>query len=81
MVHDPDDRAQIAYLASTKEGRRVYLNRLLTDADVVVPVGRLGYDPILGFRGPWSLLFPGLSDRETLRGLRDRSRRRLGRGR
>jgi hypothetical protein len=70
--HDPDDRAQLAYLASTKQGRRVYLNRLLTDADVVVPVGCMGYDWDLGYRGPWSVLFPGLSDRETMRALRDR---------
>jgi lactate racemase len=73
LVHDPDDRAGIAYLASTREGRRVYLSRSITDADVVVPVGRLGYDPDLGFRGPWSVLFPGLSDRKTMRELRDRN--------
>jgi nickel-dependent lactate racemase len=74
-VHDPDDRTQLAYLATTKHGRRIYLNRLLTDADLVVPVGRLGFDSALGYRGPWSVLFPSLSDRETLRasraGLRD----------
>ena len=69
-VHDPDDRARIAYLASTKEGRRVYLNRSITDADVVVPVGLLRYDPDAGHRGPWSLLFPGLSDRQTMHSLR-----------
>jgi hypothetical protein len=72
-VHDPDDRAGIAYLASTKEGRRVYLNRLLTDADVVVPVGLLRHDADSGHRGPWSLLFPGLSDRQTMQSLRDRA--------
>jgi hypothetical protein len=65
VVHDPADRAELAYLATTKQGRRIYLNRHLTDADVVVPVARLGYDPFLGHRGPWSLLFPELSDRET----------------
>lgn len=65
VIHDPADRAQLAYLATTKQGRRIYLNRHLTDADVVVPVARLGYDPVLGHRGPWSLLFPELSDRET----------------
>ncbi len=70
QVHDPDDRTQIAYLASTKEGRRVYLNRLLTDADVVVPVGRYGFDPDLGYCGPWSVLFPGLSDRDTINSFR-----------
>ena len=60
----------MAYLASTAGGRRVYLNRHLTDADLVVPVGRLGPDPVLGVRGPWSVIFPGLSDRETLRAFR-----------
>jgi hypothetical protein len=72
-VHDPDHRDRIAYLATTSQGRRVYLNRLLTDADVVVPIGRLGYDPVLGYRGPWSLLFPELSDRETARSFRGTS--------
>jgi len=70
-VHDPNDRTQLAYLATTKQGRRVYLNRLLTDADLVVPVGRLGFDSVLGYRGPWSVLFPLLSDRETLRAHRE----------
>ncbi len=37
-VHDPADRSQMAYLAATKEGRRIYLNRHLTDADMVLPV-------------------------------------------
>ncbi len=69
-VHDPDHRDGLAYLATTSQGRRIYLNRLLTDADVVVPIGRLGYDPVLGYRGPWSLLFPGLSDRATARSYR-----------
>ncbi len=64
-VHDPDDRNELAYLATTTTDRRVYLNRLLTDADVVVPVGRLGFDSVLGYRGPWGLIFPGLSDQAT----------------
>jgi lactate racemase len=66
LVHDPDDKPQIAYLSSTGEGRRIYLNRRLTDADIVIPVGTLGYDATLGYRGPWSAIFPSLSDRETL---------------
>jgi hypothetical protein len=69
-VHDPGERTQLAYLASTKPGRRVYLNRLLTDADVVIPVGRLGFDALLGYCGPWSALFPDLSDRDTIRAVR-----------
>ena len=48
-THDPDDRANLAYLATTAGGRRVYLDRDLTDADFVLPVGRLAYDPLLGY--------------------------------
>jgi hypothetical protein len=65
VVHDPSDQSRIAYLASTKNGRRVYLNRYLTDADVVIPVGELRFDPNLEYRGPWSVIFPGLSDEPT----------------
>ena len=65
-VHDPDDKAGVAYLASTQEGQRVYLNRAVTDADLVIPIGLLGPDANIGCRGPWSALYPALSHRETL---------------
>lgn len=70
LRHDPDDRTRLAYLATTTDGRRVYLNRALTDADIVVPVGRLGYGPVLGYEGPWGVIFPGMSDAETRRAYR-----------
>ena len=63
--HDPVDLETLAYLASTSEGRRIYLSRELVEADFVVTVGTVGYDPHLGFSGPWSALFPGLSNEET----------------
>jgi lactate racemase len=74
VVHDPMERSQLAYLAATKEGTRIYLNRALTDADVVIPVGRLGYDPIMGYRGPWSVVFPELSERAAIDSHRGRLR-------
>jgi nickel-dependent lactate racemase len=60
--HDPNDRNQLSYLASTKAGTRVYLNREIVDADLVVLVGRVDYDPILGYSGTSSSVFPGLAD-------------------
>src|SRR5262249_33172910 len=48
--------------------------RHLTDADLVLPVGRVGFDPILGYSGPWSLIFPGLSDLATMQTHRSRFR-------
>ena len=65
-VHDPDNRSEIAYLATTSSGQRIYLNKALTDADFVLPIGSLGPDRTLGYRGPWSTLYPGLSERETI---------------
>ena len=52
----------LANLASTKAGRRVYLNRSLVDADQLIVVGRFHYDPMLGYAGGLSDLFPALSD-------------------
>jgi len=63
--HDPDDKTRLSYLATTEGGRRVYLNRAITDADFVLPIGTLGHDRTLGYRGPWSAVYPTLSDRET----------------
>ena len=63
--HDPDDKTRLAYLATTEGGRRIYLNRAITDADFVLPIGTLAHDRTLGYRGPWSAVYPTLSDRET----------------
>ena len=64
-VHDAEDASARSYLASTDQGRRLYLNRHLTNADLVIPIGELRFDPLLGHEGPWSVVFPGLIDRET----------------
>lgn len=64
-VHDPADQRQLAYLASTKAGRRVYLNRLLTDADQVIVIGRAGYDPVTEYTGGLGDIFPAFSDEPT----------------
>lgn len=64
-VHDPADRNKLAYLATTKAGRRVYLNRTVVDADFTIALSRRGYDPVLGYAGGEAAVFPSLSDAET----------------
>jgi nickel-dependent lactate racemase len=64
-VHDPADSSQISYIASTSGGERVYLNRLLSDADLIITVGIIAFDGLLGFRGTSSILFPTFSDLAT----------------
>ncbi|HEX5272695.1 MAG TPA: hypothetical protein VFW33_19495, partial [Gemmataceae bacterium] len=61
-----------AYLAITRAGRRLYLNRSAVDADQLVILCRPDADPLMR-RGGAGLLYPALSDeatREELAGLR-----------
>lgn len=67
IVHDPTVTSDCSYLATTASGERVYLSRRVLDADVVISVGALGFDPVLGYRGTHSVLYPGLSDVDALR--------------
>jgi nickel-dependent lactate racemase len=64
-VHDPTDRRRLSYLATTRKGRRIYLNRSVVDADQVVLLTRREYDPLLGYSGSEGALYPILSDEAT----------------
>jgi nickel-dependent lactate racemase len=64
-VHDPTNRKRLAYLATTKRGRRIYLNRTAVDADQLIVLSRRGYDPLLGYSGAEGALYPALSDEAT----------------
>jgi nickel-dependent lactate racemase len=66
-VHNPDDPRRLAYLASTRGGRRIYLNRTVVDADQLIVLGRVRFDPLFGYSGGFSELFPLLSDQATRR--------------
>jgi nickel-dependent lactate racemase len=64
-VHDPTDRRRLSYLATTRQGRRVYLNRTAVDADQLVVLSRRRFDPLLGYAGAEGALYPALSDEAT----------------
>jgi nickel-dependent lactate racemase len=66
-VHDPTDRRHLSYLATTRKGRRIYLNRTVVDADQSVILTRRGYDPLLGYSGGAGALYPAMSDEATLK--------------
>jgi len=65
-VHDPGETAQLSYLASSAAGERVYLNRRIADADLIVTIGMVCFDSLLGYRGTTSGIFPAFSDAETI---------------
>jgi nickel-dependent lactate racemase len=70
-VHEPGDRRRLSYLATTRHGRRIYLNRTVVDADQAVVLTRRGYDPLLGYSGAAGALFPALSDEATRQEVRE----------
>ncbi|MFW6169359.1 MAG: lactate racemase domain-containing protein [Planctomycetota bacterium] len=69
-VHDPDDEGQLAYLAASKDATPVVLNRLLCDADLVIPVNLLRPESALLYTGPYAGLCPTFSDSQTQRRFR-----------
>ena len=68
--HDADDANRCGYLASSTSGERIYIAREILEADVVVPIGPIGFDPLLGYSGTNSVFYPEFSNREAI----DRSR-------
>jgi nickel-dependent lactate racemase len=65
LSHDPADRRNLAYLAASENGQPIFLNRLLTDADVVLPVGCMKREHSAGYFGIHTTIFPEYSDQPT----------------
>ena len=63
--HDVADRTHVSYIASSLSGERIYLNRHVAEADLIITIGITRFDPALGYRGTSSCLFPALTDTET----------------
>lgn len=66
LTHDPNARHSLAYLAAGRDGTPILLNRTLTDADVVVPIGCIQARTEGGYAGIASHVFPSFSDYRTL---------------
>jgi nickel-dependent lactate racemase len=65
-THDPTVNEACGYLASSAGSERVYLARELLDADFILPVSTAKFDPVLGYRGPCAVFYPGLSTTDAI---------------
>jgi nickel-dependent lactate racemase len=65
VAHHADDETSHAYVAATRQGRPLYVNRAIGEADVVIPVGPLQLDDAPGYRGVHGSWFPLFSNLET----------------
>lgn len=66
-VHDPANAKGLCYLATTKEGQRLYLNRTLVEADQLVVLSGRRYDARLGYAGAETTIYPTFGDEESRR--------------
>jgi nickel-dependent lactate racemase len=73
-THNPADRQRLAYLATTRKGRRVYLNRSAVEADQLIVLSGRRYDPVLGYAGAEAAVFPALGDEATRQEFAGRAR-------
>ncbi len=60
--HNPRDRASLAYLAASHSGEPIWLNRALTDADMVLPIGCAHGRAAPGHFGLHSAIYPTFAD-------------------
>ena len=63
--HDPSDQSGLAFLATGKSGSPIWLNRALTDADMVVPIGCVHGRAVPGHFGIHGAIYPTFADAET----------------
>ncbi|MGE3313694.1 MAG: lactate racemase domain-containing protein [Planctomycetaceae bacterium] len=77
-LHDPSAADCCMYLATTSSNERIYLAREVVDADFVLPIGSIAYDPIIGYRGAGSVFYPGLSNAETIARAQGQGHHELG---
>ncbi|HEV3342543.1 MAG TPA: lactate racemase domain-containing protein [Pirellulales bacterium] len=61
-IHAPETPGKLSLLGSSHEGKPVYLNRTLLDADLVVPIGCLRDEASIGYHGRYGGLFPAFAD-------------------
>ncbi len=78
ILHDPTRRDRCVYLAATATGERIYLAREVVDADFLISVGPIAFDPLMGYRGTNSVFYPGLSSVEAMQRTQGQGHLELG---
>lgn len=64
--HDSFNRQVLVELGCTARGTPVWLNRLLTEFDLIVLLGAIEPHLLLGFSGGYKMLVPGCAGAETI---------------
>jgi nickel-dependent lactate racemase len=78
VEHNPADARRLAYLARSESGESVFLNRVLNEADVVLPIGVFRRRTAAGSFGVHGAIFPTFANQSAVQRFRgpDALRRR-----
>ena len=77
VIHDPESKDALGYLGTSAGGERIYLSKHLVEADFILPIELVGYDPLIGYAGGGSSIYPGFSSQEAILKSRGQSHREL----
>jgi nickel-dependent lactate racemase len=77
-IHDPTDPQSTGYLAASVSGERIYLARDVLEADFLLPISQLEFDPVQGRRSATTSFYPGLSTTEAFAKSRGQGHSELG---
>lgn len=77
VIHDPESKETLGYLGTSTGGERIYLTKHLLEADFILPIEMVSYDPLIGYAGGGSLLYPEFSSQESIVKSRGQSHREL----
>jgi nickel-dependent lactate racemase len=79
-THHPASRQDLSYLSADEHDQPIYMNRLVFDADVVVPIGCVRLDGSLGYGGVRATLYPTFADQAAQERCRAAAANGAGRG-
>tara|TARA_R110002095_G_scaffold153014_2_gene133046 strand:- start:1287 stop:2528 length:1242 start_codon:yes stop_codon:yes gene_type:complete len=77
VAHDPEAKETHGYLGTSAGGERIYLSKYLLEADFILPIELVGFDPLIGYAGGGSSIYPGFSSQEAIVKSRGQSHREL----
>ncbi|MFH1302852.1 MAG: lactate racemase domain-containing protein [Planctomycetota bacterium] len=77
ITHDPEAKETHGYLGTSAGGERIYLSKHILEADFILPIELVGYDPLIGYVGGGSSIYPGFSSQEAIVKSRGQSHREL----
>ncbi len=66
IIHDCRDKSSLVHIGVSTRGTPFVLNKLTTEADLIIATGAVGYHYFAGFTGGVKAVFPGLAGFESV---------------